>query len=217
MNMVNVQSDIESIICNSTEFGINQFHADFMDGHFVPRIGISPELIRDIKSTFPQVSIDSHLMVEDPYTYVDIIAPYSDWITYHYEAVTDPIRTLQKIRRNWPNIKVALAFNLATPFNKEMIRLFDGVMFMGISPGVLGTNSYPIIVKDKIKQLNYNMPYFIDGSVNLDTIPLYNMINPNGTFICGSSTIFKVNAYTKGLNRDKLIAYNIDKLKGVLK
>ena len=215
--MVNVQSDIESIIRNSTEFGINQFHADFMDGHFVPRIGISPELIRDIKSTFPQVSIDSHLMVEDPYTYVDIIAPYSDWITYHYEAVTDPIRTLQKIRRNWPNIKVALAFNLATPFNKEMIRLFDGVMFMGISPGVLGTNSYPIIVKDKIKQLDYNMPYFIDGSVNLDTIPLYNMINPNGTFICGSSTIFKVNAYTKGLNRDKCIAYNIDKLKGVLK
>lgn len=217
MNMANVEKDINRII---QEAGSDQrfhwFHADFMDGHFVPRLGISPELIRDIKTTFPNVHIDSHLMIDDPFTYVDVIAPYSDWIVYHYEAVTDPVRTLQKIRKTWPNVKVGLAINLATVFNPEVIKLFDGVMFMGISPGVLGTNSYPEIVKGKIAMTPNHKHYFVDGSVNFNTIKDYRLINPNGTLVCGSSTMFKKDEFTENLNREDLVAYNINRIKDAL-
>ena len=217
MNMANVEKDIDHII---QEAGSDQrfhwFHADFMDGHFVPRLGISPELIRDIKTTFPNVHIDSHLMIDDPFTYVDVIAPYSDWIVYHYEAVTDPVRTLQKIRKTWPNVKVGLAINLATVFNPEVIKLFDGVMFMGISPGVLGTNSYPEIVKGKIAMTPNHKHYFVDGSVNFNTIKDYRLINPNGTLVCGSSTMFKKDEFTENLNREQLVAYNINRIKDAI-
>lgn len=217
MNMSQVDRDIERILKESN--GDDRFkwlHADFMDGHFVPRLGISPELIRDIKKEFPQVHIDSHLMIADPFTYVDVIAPYSDWIVYHYEAITDPIRTLQKIRKMWPNIKIGLAINLATVFNPEILELFDGVMFMGISPGVLGTNSYPAIVSKKIKNCPNNKHYFVDGSVNFNTIREYNYINTNGTLVCGSSTMFKIDEFTKKLNRDELVSYNIKRIKDAL-
>lgn len=189
------------------------FHADFMDGHFVPRLGISPELIRDIKHDLPNIHIDSHLMIDDPYTYVDVIAPYSDWVVFHYEAVFDPIRTLQKIRKTWPSVKVGLAMNLATPFDTSIIQLFDGVMFMGISPGVLGTNSYPSIVENKIGAVPTHKHYFVDGSVNFQTLSSYSKINPNGTLVCGSSTMFKIDELTKNMNLDELIKFNVNRIK----
>ena len=217
MNLADVRGDIERILkAANGDPRFNWMHLDVMDGHFVPRLGISPELIRDIKTTFPNVHIDSHLMIDDPFTYVDVIAPYSDWIVYHYEAVTDPVRTLQKIRKTWPNVKVGLAINLATVFNPEVIKLFDGVMFMGISPGVLGTNSYPEIVKGKIAMTPNHKHYFVDGSVNFNTIKDYRLINPNGTLVCGSSTMFKKDEFTENLNREQLVAYNINRIKDAI-
>lgn len=217
MNMANVEKDIATILEKAgNDQRFHWMHADVMDGHFVPRLGISPELIRDIKKTFPNIHIDSHMMIDDPYTYVDVIAPYSDWVVYHLEAVTDPVRTLQKIRKTWPNVKVGLALNLTTQFDPALIKLFDGVMFMGISPGVLGTNSYPALVKPKIALCPNQHHYFVDGSVNFETIKDYNAINPNGTLVCGSSTMFKVDDQTKGLNRSDLIETNIIRIKDAL-
>lgn len=52
-DMKNVSSDIDYILKASNEDErFSWFHADFMDGHFVPRLGISPELIQDLKKYF---------------------------------------------------------------------------------------------------------------------------------------------------------------------
>ena len=215
--MVNVEKDIKTILENADgDTRFHWMHADFMDLHQVPRLGISPELIRDIKQAFPEIHIDSHLMIEDPFTAADVIAPYSDWYVYHLEAVKDPIRTLQKIRRNWPNVKIGLALNLTSQIDVKQLELFDGVMFMGISPGVLGTNSYPDIVKNKIKLTPKEKHYFVDGSVNYNTIKYYNLLNSNGTLVCGSSTMFKIDDYTKNMTRQEMIEYNIKRIKGSL-
>lgn len=217
MNMSQVDRDIERILKEANgDQRFSWMHADLMDGHFVPRLGISPELIRDIKKEFPQVHVDSHLMIDDPFTYVDVIAPYSDWIVYHLEAVKDPVRTLQKVRKNWPDCKVGLALNLTTQFDPAQFQLFDGVMFMGISPGVLGTNSYPQIVKQKIGICPNHKHYFVDGSVNFNTIKDYKEINNNGTLVCGSSTMFKVDDFTRDMSREDLVKYNINRIKEAL-
>ena len=217
MNMANVEKDIATIIDNAgDDKRFHWMHADFMDLHQVPRLGISPELIRDIKKTYPNIHIDSHMMIEDPFTAADVVCPYSDWYVYHLEAVTDPVRTLQKVRKNWPDCKVGLALNLTTQFDPAQFQLFDGVMFMGISPGVLGTNSYPQIVKQKIGICPNDKHYFVDGSVNFSTIKDYRAINDNGTLVCGSSTMFKVDDFTKNMSREEMIKYNVNRLKDAI-
>lgn len=217
MNTANVCGDVERILkFVRGDHRFDWLHAELMDNHFVPRLGIPPELIRDVKQEFPQVHIDSHLMISDPFSVIDIIAPYSDWIVYHYEAVTDPVRTMQKIRNMYPNVKIGLAINLATIFNPAIIQLFDGVMIMGISPGVLGTNSYPVVVKRKIAQCPADKHYFVNGSVNFNTIKDYCNINDNGTLVCDSSTMFKIDEYNKKMNRDEMIEYNIIRIKDAL-
>lgn len=207
------QITIDSEFCNIMNAGngnnkcnFNWAHADFMDGHFVPRLGIAPEVIKHLREYYGnEIIIDSHMMVDDPFTYADVVCPYSNYYMFHVEAVKDPMRTIQKVRKNWPNVKVGLYFNLSTNIldYKYILSEIDCIGLMGISPGVLGTNSYPYIVAQKIrsyfdykneleKDNNKILPneIFIDGSVNFDTIPHYFKIGAT-TLVCGSSTIMK--------------------------
>lgn len=222
-DLANISKDLDIIVEHE---GFNWLHADFMDGHFVPRYGISPELIQSLRKRYGNhVTIDSHMMVQDPFTYADVIAPYSDWYFLHYEAVTDPVRTLQMLRKKYPNLKIGLTFNLFTSdcvieqIANNTQGIVDGMMFMGISPGVLGTNSFPEIVNRRLQFVNTidkNIKTFVDGSVNYNTLKLYSDSGAH-TVVSGSSAMFKITDETKDLSREDLIEYNINKIKNIIK
>lgn len=221
-DLSNISKDLDIIVEHE---GFNWLHADFMDGHFVPRYGISPELIQALRKRYGnRVMIDSHMMVQDPYTYADVIAPYSDWYFLHYEAVTDPVRTLQMLRKKYPALKIGITFNLFTPdcVIEQIARmhegLVDGVMFMGISPGVLGTNSFPSTVNRRllmVQSANPNIKTFVDGSVNYDTLLLYKNAGAH-TVVSGTSAMFKTPENSFGMTREEIINYNINKIKGII-
>ena len=44
--------------------GVDRFHVDVMDGHFVPSLGFRPEVVRAVRK-ITQFPIDVHLMVTD--------------------------------------------------------------------------------------------------------------------------------------------------------
>ena len=194
---LNLEKDVEFLINK----GFNQFHADFMDNTFVPRLGIYPEIIQRLKERFgDKIVIDSHLMIENPERCLDVIAPYSDWIFIHYESQKDPLRVIQAIKKKY-NCRVGLAFNVLTSIPSELYyedNLVDGIMLMGISPGVLGTNHYFDVVLKKLMEIRQvytkTLPVYIDGSINFYTEQKYledSNLGRYTTLICGSSTIFK--------------------------
>ena len=205
--------------------GFNWLHLDFMDNLFVPRLGISPELIQSIRKRYrDRVVIDSHLMVKDPYSLAPVIAPYSDWYIFHYEATTDPMRTLQMLRKNYPKLKIGLAFNILTPVLLDVLRsayelgYLDGVMFMGISPGVLGTDSFTKEVENRIGFIRDNikvLDIFVDGSVNFKSVGRYASY---GADVCvsGSSMMFKRDDLTKDMSTTDMIEYNIKRIKDAI-
>jgi ribulose-phosphate 3-epimerase len=220
LNQININNEFLEIFNagrNNNKCNFNWAHADFMDGHFVPRLGIAPELIKHLREEYGNsIIIDSHMMVSDPFTYADVVCPYSDYYMFHAESVTDPMRTIQKVRKNWPNVKIGLYFNLSTDIifqYKNILPYIDCIGLMGISPGVLGTNSYFDVVKNKLIEYKYyskkliNLPneIFIDGSVNFETIPEYFNLGAT-TLVCGSSSIMKdLKNTTIEKNIDKIV------------
>lgn len=219
MDLTDLKSSLDTLLDN----GINQVHADFMDNNFVPRLGVSPELIRWIKKRYgDKIKVDSHLMVKDPISCIDVIAPCSDFLFFHYEAVSDPTRVLQYLRKNYPDLKIGVAYNLSSQVNSafQKMGLIDGFLLMGISPGVLGTNSYPEIVREKIKAISSNsfpsLPIYIDGSVNFQTISDYTSVH-NVKIVCGNSTLFKAPTPFDYLSDKLLIECNVNKIKGLLR
>ena len=58
MNQIMIYNQVSEIIDLSHKyknFNYNWFHADFMDGHFVPRLGIAPELIQHLRKEFRRI------------------------------------------------------------------------------------------------------------------------------------------------------------------
>lgn len=231
LNQTTIDSDFNHIMNvgnGNNKCDFNWAHADFMDGHFVPRLGIAPEVIKHLREYYgDKIIIDSHMMVDDPFTFTDVVCPYSDYYMFHVEAVKDPMRTIQKVRKNWPNVKVGLYFNLSTNIldYKYILPEIDCIGLMGISPGVLGTNSYSYIVTQKIrdyfdykneieKDSNIELipsEIFIDGSVNFETIPHYFKIGAT-TLVCGSSSIMKGTKIFPADENQFMIEENINRI-----
>ena len=64
-------------------------HYDVMDGHFVPNISFGYSILKDISKVTDKY-LDVHLMISDPFKYVDnFIVSNASLIVFHYEAVEE--------------------------------------------------------------------------------------------------------------------------------
>ena len=132
--------------------GIDMFHIDIMDGHFVPNITIGPSIVEAIKK-ITSVPLDVHLMIEDPDKYLnDFIKAGADYLTVHFEAAMHLHRTVQKIKES--KVKAGVSLNPATPLGSidDIIQDVDFVLLMSVNPGFGGQSFIPQVI-DKIKAL----------------------------------------------------------------
>jgi len=177
--------------------GIEQFHFDVMDGNYVPRFGLYPEILVKIKENF-SIPVDVHMMISEPEKYVELFANSgADIFTFHIESTNHPTRLIDKIIKN--KMKPGIALNPATPTSsiKDLIGLTDYILLMMIDPGVLGSPVYDFVY-DKILETKLffvqknikNYTIQIDGGVNLNSISKLISSGANN-LVCGNSTIFR--------------------------
>jgi ribulose-phosphate 3-epimerase len=191
-NPLNLFKDLHE--CSQNE--INQFHFDVMDGIFVPRYGLYPEILTQIKKDF-NIPVDVHMMTDAPENYVETFKKAgADIYTFHFEATKHPTRIIEKIIKN--DMRPGIAINPATCTHsiKELIGLVDYVLIMMIDPGVLTSPVYDFTI-NKILEIKYmfeqkNIKDYViqvDGGVKLGTISKLMCAGCNN-LVCGSSTIF---------------------------
>ena len=93
--------------------GADYIHLDVMDGHFVPNITIGPCIVRALRP-YTKLPFDVHLMISEPYKYIDAFADAgADIITFHVEADSDIEATIDKIRSR--GLKAGLVIKPKTP------------------------------------------------------------------------------------------------------
>lgn len=147
--------------------GAHAVHLDVMDGHFVPNLSYGPLVIKHWRP-LTRLPFDAHLMISDPAKYLDaFIAAGCDAITFHIEAVPDPVTLLREIRRS--GCRAGLAINPPTPL--ETIAPFlaevDKILVMSVMPG-FGGQSFEPQVLDKVRALRAARPQMeiaIDGGI----------------------------------------------------
>jgi len=157
--------------------GARIFHFDVGDGHFVPPVTIGPIVLRSISPIVHRLGgrLDCHLMVEQPESHFKAIAEAGgDSVTFHVEAVADPVATAQKARQH--ELEVGLAFNPETEPNHvaEVAEPFDLLLCMSINPGYSGQPFMPEAL-GRIERLRALLPgkhIQVDGGVGPDNIRL---------------------------------------------
>lgn len=196
MDHINFAEDVK--ICQ--DLGIDYLHLDIMDGRYVPRYGIYPEIVQRI-SEITDMKMDLHLMVANPefairqFRSIDNIK----FISLHIDNnEKDFYRYVDLI--NEYGKEAGLVVNLFSNLN-HVSQILDSqelgsIMFMGIHPGVLKQTPRPDTV---IKNLNKvasvcerKLPAFIqcDGGVTFETLSKLREAGITN-FVCGSSTLYR--------------------------
>ncbi len=183
----NLQAELEK--CEKG--GADLIHLDVMDGHFVPNISIGAPVITAMKKVC-SVEFDVHLMISDPYFYIDdFIHAGADIITFHTECDSDIQKTIDKIIAG--GCKAGLAVKPDTPV-EEVFPYLDKlsmVLVMTVEPG-FGGQSFLESTLPKIKKLREKCPLIdiqVDGGINTKTVSLAGSAGAN-VFVAGSA-VFK--------------------------
>ncbi len=184
--------------------GIDIFHIDIMDGHFVPNFGMG---LQDAEYIFKNAKkpADVHLMIENPSDYVEKFADLGASIIYiHPESDVHAVRTLQKIAAK--NVKAGIAINPGTSVStiEPLLNFADYVMIMCVNPGFAGQTYIPQ-VEEKIKELislssSFNYKIVLDGACSPERIEKFSKMGVNG-FILGTSALFNKGSSYKEIIR----------------
>lgn len=170
--------------------GLDYIHVDVFDGKFVDNTHDNIDCFRLLKE-YTDIPIIAHLMVIDPYNYIEKIIDNVDIFEFHYETEGDKQLIINEIKKR--NKKVGIVINPSTqvsdilPFLKDI----DIVLVMSVVPGWSGQKFIPETV-EKVKELakykeKYGFLIEVDGGVNLENAKKLTPVD----ILCSASTIFK--------------------------
>lgn len=140
----------------------DMIHVDVMDSHFVPNLTIGLPVVERLQQISP-VPLDVHLMISDPDRWAgEYAASGVASVTFHLEAASDPIATIDSIRR--AGAKAALAIKPATGFEQVIPYLgsIEMLLVMTVEPGFGGQKLIPATVS-KIRSAR---EYFAENSIS---------------------------------------------------
>ncbi len=205
--------------------GVDMFHVDVMDGHFVPNITVGQVVVQTVRSV-TKLPIEAHLMIEHPGMYIDSFAEAgADIISIQaecYGELRPQCRELGQFPKEVDSIDAAKArkdilrikekgkrafmvLNPGTPLCIDaLLNDLDGVMIMSVNPG-FARQKFMSAAIPRIQDLRrkFSGDIEVDGGINEVTAPEAVKAGANilatASYFFGSDKPKDVVRYLKGL------------------
>ena len=187
--------------------GVDSFHFDMMDGHYVSNLALTPQHLRALRA-YTSLPFHAHLELEQPDLFLENFNPLgADTIVVQWDTLASASRTFNQIRRQ--GAKVGLSVNPQDPLEKagELLDELDMFLVLGVQPGfggqTMASNTEKRIqeVRRRVDEGGYKITIAVDGGVNASNI--HALINAGvdclimGTAIFQSSSLSDFISYIK--------------------
>ena len=167
-------SDLKSEITRMEDAGANYLHLDVMDGHFVPNISFGAGVIGDLRRHTNMI-FDIHLMISEPLRYVDsFIKAGADIVTFHYEAVNNPMAVFKAIKEREIPCGIAISPKTSVETVLPFVGMADMILVMTVEPGFGGQSFMPECL-DKVRvlrrealKMGIDLNIEVDGGINAE-------------------------------------------------
>jgi ribulose-phosphate 3-epimerase len=175
--------------------GFGGLHFDLMDGIFVPRLGLYPELLKEIRRS-TNLYIEVHIMIQKPSRFLDLIVDSgANKVIFHLETEEDLNELIKLAKKH--EVEIGIAINPLTPttFLEPFLTEIDSVTLMAINPGIpkhpFLESTFPKLKETKslIDKINPKVEIVIDGGVTFSNHKKLLMSGAD-KLICGSGTVF---------------------------
>lgn len=190
--------------------GADYLHIDIMDGHFVPNLSFSADTVKALRG-LSKLVFDVHLMISEPYKYIESFAKAgADIITVHAEAVDDIAEAAEKIHAL--GVKAGISVKPGTPAEvlEKYIDMFDLILVMTVEPG-FGGQKYIEDMNEKIKTVRRMIEKTgkcidleVDGGITAANIGM--PTEAGADVIVAGSAIFKSDNIEKTISEMRLAA-----------
>lgn len=170
-------------------------HIDIMDGHFVPPIALGTVVVASLRPHTDR-TMHGHLMVDAPEPYFEELAEAGlDVVSFHHEAVNDPMTTIDKARG--AGLGAGVTIKMQTPVDDVFGYLdhVDDVMLMSIEPGWSGQTLDPAVyprieaVRTEVDRRGLSIDVEVDGGVKIENAR--KVVDAGATVLISASGVFQ--------------------------
>ena len=134
-------------IKNLEKCGADMIHVDVMDGHFVPNLTLGPPIIKSLRK-HSKIPFDVHLMISPVHKFIkDYADAGADIITFHPEATTNVLETINYIKQLEKKVGVSLNPNSSIDLIRDHIDKVNLILVMSVFPGFGGQKFMPEVLK----------------------------------------------------------------------
>jgi len=188
-------SNIQAVLQECENAGVDWIHVDVMDGHFVPNLTMGAVIVNACHKV-TQLPLDCHLMVEKPESLVDafVLAGASS-ITIHPENNPNVHRTLQMIKQLGCRSGLAINPGTSPVLIEPLLENIDLLLVMTVNPGFSGQSFLPQTlkkveqVKKMIQSSGLQIDLEVDGGINASNIK--SLQNTGANVFVSASAIFQ--------------------------
>lgn len=193
----NLEKEIRAL----EEAGCKALHLDVMDGVFVPNLTYGMPIVAAIRK-LTQLPLDVHLMIANPAQYADaFIDAGADLISFHVEAVPEPVTLLESLRSK--GVASGLVLNPKTPLEQVIPALpaCDLLLVMSVDAGFGGQAFNPVALEklSQVRGTREDLILEVDGGVNLDTVG--DCTRAGARWLVVGSAIFRHSNYAAAIDR----------------
>lgn len=169
-------------------------HIDVMDGHFVPPLTIGPMVVAALRP-HTGLPLHAHLQVEDPGAMLEeLAAAGTDAVSFHVEAVGDPVPIARRARDAGMRSGVALAPHTPPDAAIGSLEEVDHVIVLAVRPGWAGQSfraealASLRALRTEIDRRGLDVELHVDGGVDPRTAPA--CLDAGADVLVAASAIF---------------------------